>query len=318
MKTYPLGRSGLRTAPLIFGGNVFGWTLDEPDSFAMIDAWLDAGFNMIDTADVYSKWAEGHAGGESETVLGRYFAARGNREKVILASKVGMAMSGQGEGLSRDWIMTAVENSLRRLQTDYLDLYFSHQDDENTPLDETLEAYDRLITEGKIRAIGASNYSGTRLAEALETSNADDLPRYEVLQPFYNLYDRFDFEDNLAPVCSMHEIGVTPYFALASGFLTGKYRSRADAQGSARESFVDKYFDDRGLRILAALDDVAERVAASPAAVALAWLMAQPSVTAPIVSATSPSQFEQIKAATQIELDAQALQTLTQASARTR
>ncbi|MDA3923039.1 MAG: aldo/keto reductase [Salinisphaera sp.] len=314
MEQRKLGLSELHTAPLIFGGNVFGWTLDEKSSFDMIDAWLDAGFNMIDTADVYSKWADGHRGGESERVLGRYFAARGNRDKVVLASKVGMEMPG-GEGLSRAWITTAVEDSLQRLGTDYLDLYFAHEDDDSTPLDETMKAFDRLVQDGKVRCIGASNYDGGRLTQALAASSDLESARYDVLQPFYNLYDRHGYEHDLAPVCAEHGIGVTPYFALASGFLTGKYRSRADAQGAAREPFVEKYFDDRGLRILAALDEVAGRLDTSAAAVSLAWLIEQPTVTAPIVSATSARQFEQLVAATQLSLDADARQALEAASA---
>lgn len=315
MKYHTLGLTELKTAPLIFGGNVFGWTLDEKASFDMIDAWLDAGFNMIDTADVYSKWAEGHAGGESEHVLGRYFAKRGNRDRVLLASKVGMEMPDQGEGLSRDWITTEIEHSLHRLNTDYLDLYFAHIDDDSTPLDETLEAFDRLITDGKVRHIGASNYSGARLVSALGAARDLEVPRYEVVQSFYNLYDRFDYENDLADICIEHDLGVTPYFSLASGFLTGKYRSREDAEGRARAPFVDKYFDERGLRILDALDNVAHRYESRPAAIALAWLIQQPSVTAPVVSATSQSQFDQLVAATSITLDDEALSCLDKASA---
>lgn len=313
MEMRQLGRSELKTAPIIFGGNVFGWTLDEKQSFEMLDAWLDAGFNMIDTADVYSRWAEGHKGGESESVLGRYFKARGNRDRVTLATKVGMEMPG-GKGLSRDWIMQAVEDSLKRLQTDHLDLYFSHRDDPDTPLEETLEAYQRLIEQGKVRFIAASNYSGERLDEALRVSMQSDLPRYEALQPFYNLYDRHGFESDLAGVCQQHDLGVTPYFSLASGFLTGKYRTREDASGKAREQFVEQYFNDRGMRVLGALDQVAERFEATPAAVALAWLIAQPAVTAPIASATSQRQFDQLVHATQLKLDDDALKTLDEAS----
>ncbi|ARS52916.1 aldo/keto reductase [Kushneria konosiri] len=308
-----LGRSELKTAPIIFGGNVFGWTLDEQQSFEMLDAWLDAGFNMIDTADVYSRWAEGHQGGESESVLGRYFRARGNRDRITLASKVGMEMPG-GKGLSRDWIMQAVEDSLKRLQTDHLDLYFSHRDDPDTPLEETLEAYQRLIEQGKVRYVAASNYSGERLEEAMRIAGDNGLPRYEALQPFYNLYDRHEFENDLAGVCQQHDLGVTPYFSLASGFLTGKYRSREDAKGKAREQFVEQYFNKRGMRVLNALDQVAERLEATPAAVSLAWLIAQPAVTAPIASATSQRQFDQLVQATQLKLDDDALKILDEAS----
>ena len=308
-----LGRSELKTAPIIFGGNVFGWTLDEQQSFEMLDAWLDAGFNMIDTADVYSRWAEGHQGGESEAVLGRYFRARGNRDRITLASKVGMEMPG-GKGLSRDWIMQAVEDSLKRLQTDHLDLYFSHRDDPDTPPEETLEAYQRLIEQGKVRYVAASNYSGERLEEAMRITGDNGLPRYEALQPFYNLYDRHEFENDLAGVCQQHDLGVTPYFSLASGFLTGKYRSREDARGKAREQFVEQYFNKRGMRVLNALDQVAERLDATPAAVSLAWLIAQPAVTAPIASATSQRQFDQLVQATQLKLDDDALKILDEAS----
>lgn len=314
MQYRSLGRSSLKTAPLIFGGNVFGWTLDEKASFDMMDAWLDAGFNMIDTADVYSKWADGHRGGESETVIGRYLAARGNRDQMILASKVGMAMPDSGEGLTRGWITQAVEDSLRRLQTDYLDLYFAHQDDDSTPLDETIAAFERLVSDGKVRVLGASNYGGGRLTQALSVSADREAPRYEVLQPHYNLYDRADYEQDLAPVCAEHELGVTPYFSLASGFLTGKYRCAEDAQGAARQPFVEHYFDDRGMRILEALDEVAGRFDSTPAAVSLAWLIEQPTVTAPIVSATSASQFEQLTKATELRLDDDALDVLEQAS----
>ncbi|OHV07574.1 aldo/keto reductase [Kushneria phosphatilytica] len=309
------GNTTLTTAPLIFGGNVFGWTLNDQESFDMIDAWLDAGYNAIDTADFYSRWAEGHSGGESEAVLGRYFRQRGNRDRIMLTSKVGMDLGDGKKGLGKERIMHAIEQSLQRLQTDYLDLYLSHRDDPDTPLEETLDAYMRLIEQGKVRYIGASNYTGARLEEALDISQRQALPRYEVLQPFYNLYDRFDYEQDLAPVARKHGIGVTPYFSLASGFLTGKYRSREDARGKSREQFVDKYFDERGMRILDALDSVAERLDASPASVSLAWLMAQPTVTAPIVSATSANQLAQLRKATEITLDDDALDQLNQASA---
>ncbi len=314
MQKRTLGRTDLETAPLIFGGNVFGWTLNEKESFDMIDAWLDAGFNMIDTADVYSKWAEGHTGGESEAVLGRYFAERGNRDRITLASKVGMEMTEAGRGLSRDWITREVEASLKRLNTDYLDLYFAHTDDQNTPLDETMAAFDRLVQDGKVRYLGASNYDGSRLMSALGSARDLEVPRYDVLQPHYNLYDRHDFEDDLAEICREHELGVTPYFALASGFLTGKYKKHADIAGTAREPFLGDYFDDRGMAILDALDEVANSHDTTPAAVALAWLMTRPTVTAPIVSATSNNQLNQLIAATTLELDDTAMTRLDEAS----
>jgi aryl-alcohol dehydrogenase-like predicted oxidoreductase len=315
MERRPLGRSGLDVEPLIFGGNVFGWTLGESESFEMLDAWLDAGFSAVDTADVYSRWVGGHQGGESERILGHYFQARGNRDRVFVATKVGMSMGEGRQGLARDYIMQAVEDSLNRLQTEYIDLYFAHRDDPNTPVEETLEAFQRLIEQGKVRAIGASNYKADRLQEAFTTAESKSLPRFEVLQPFYNLYDRHDFEQHLAGLCQSEALGVTPYFSLASGFLTGKYRSLEDAMGKARQTLVDNYFDARGIRILGALDEEAERFSSSPASVALAWLMAQPTVTAPIASATSRHQLDQIIAATQLELDDPALQNLRNASA---
>ena len=314
MSKQRLGRTALETAPLIFGGNVFGWTLDEAASFDMIDAWLDAGFNMIDTADVYSKWVDGHTGGESETVLGRYFKARGNRDQIILASKVGMEMPEAGRGLSRDWITREVEATLQRLNTDYLDLYFAHSDDQNTPLDETMDAFDRLVRDGKVRYLGASNYDGSRLVSALASARDLETARYQVLQPHYNLYERRDFEHDLADICHEHALGVTPYFALASGFLTGKYRSVDEIAGTAREPFLKDYFDERGMAILDALDEVSERHDTTPAAVSLAWLIAQPVVSAPIVSATSVSQLDQLIAATELRLDEADLNRLAEAS----
>lgn len=313
MQMRPLGRSGLQTAPLIFGGNVFGWTVKEPEAFDLIDAWLDAGFNAIDTADVYSNWVPGHPGGESERVLGTYFKARGNRDRVLLATKVGLPMP-DGQGLSRDWIMRGVEDSLRRLQTDHIDLYFSHCDDAETPLQETLEAYQRLIEQGKVRAIGASNYSAARLEEARQVAERGNLSQYQVLQPLYNLFDR-GFEAELGPYCGEQNIGVIPYFALASGFLSGKYRSLEDAKGRAREGMVGKYFNDRGMAILDALDAVAASHQVAPATVALAWLLAQPAVTAPIVSATSRSQLADLAEAARLQLSADELSRLSAASA---
>ncbi|WP_110649508.1 aldo/keto reductase [Salinicola peritrichatus] len=314
MKMRSLGHPDIETAPIVFGGNVFGWTLDEKQSFAMIDAWLDAGFNAIDTADVYSRWVAGNVGGESETILGKWFKQSGRRDEVVLASKVGSDLGDGKKGLSKVYIPQAVEDSLRRLQTDYLDVYFSHQDDPDTPLEETLEAYDRLIEQGKVRMIAASNYSGARLTEALEVSQQKGLPAYRCLQPFYNLYDREDFERDLAPVCRDHDIAVVPYFSLASGFLTGKYRSREDARGQARADFIGKYFDAKGIRILDALDSVSKRYDTQPAAVALAWLMAQPTITAPIASASKPHHLDALKAACELELDEEALRTLDEAS----
>jgi aryl-alcohol dehydrogenase-like predicted oxidoreductase len=298
-----LGRSGIDIPPLVFGGNVFGWTADEAASFALLDALLDAGFNAIDTADVYSRWVPGHAGGESETTLGKWMKSRGVRDRVIIATKVGMDMGGGNTGLSRDWILRAVDESLRRLQTDFIDLYQAHQDDANTPLEETLGAFANLIEQGKVRAIGASNYSAPRLREALDTSVRLGLPRYETLQPHYNLVERKIFEEALEPLCVAEGLGVIPYYALASGFLTGKYRSDADLAQSPRGRGVAKYLDDRGLRILAALDEAAREQGATPTQVALAWLIARPSISAPIASATSVGQLEDFVAAARLRLD---------------
>ncbi|HEY6331101.1 MAG TPA: aldo/keto reductase, partial [Blastocatellia bacterium] len=282
MQVRRLGNSGLEIAPLVFGGNVFEWTIDEQTSFKLLDAFVNAGFNMIDTADMYSIWVPGHKGGESETVIGNWMKARGNRSKVLIATKVGMDLGDGKKGLSKPYIRRAAEDSLRRLQTDYIDLYQSHTDDKETPLEETLSAYQELIAEGKVKAIGASNYSGERLQEALDVSRRESLPRYECLQPCYNLYERQDYEENLETVCSRNGLGVIPYFPLAAGFLTGKYRSEQDLAKSQRGPGMKKYLNERGERILSALDEVATRDKATPAEVALAWVAARPSITAPI------------------------------------
>jgi aryl-alcohol dehydrogenase-like predicted oxidoreductase len=315
MQLRKLGSSGLEVGPLALGGNVFGWTADEAASFQVLDGFVAAGFNLIDTADMYSRWVPGHQGGESETLLGKWFRRSGNRAKVILATKVGMEMGPGEKGLSRPYILRAVERSLSRLQTDYIDLYQSHSDDEATPLEETLGAYAELIKQGKVRAIGASNYTAARLAGALEVSRANGLPRYECLQPLYNLYDRAPYEAELEPLCVKEGLGVIPYFSLASGFLTGKYRSEEDLAKSARGAGVKKYLNERGWRILRALDQVAARYGATPARVALAWLLARPSVTAPIASATGLGQLQELIAATRVELDRAAVEQLNQASA---
>lgn len=316
MQRRELGRSGLQVAPLCLGGNVFGWTADEASSFAVLDALLDAGLNFIDTADVYSVWVPGHKGGESETVIGNWLKRRGRRDAVVIATKVGMQMAPDRKGLSAAHIARSVEDSLRRLQTDHIDLYFSHSDDAAVPLEETLGAYQKLITAGKVRAIGASNYSAARLREALEVSRKHSLPRYDVLQPLYNLYARADYEAELEPLCVKEQLGVITYFALASGFLTGKYRSAADAAKSARgKGVIDKYLNPRGLKILAALDEVGKRHTASPASVALAWQMARPSVTAPIASATTVGQLHDLIAATRLELTRGDIDELNAASA---
>ncbi|MEY3474719.1 MAG: hypothetical protein RL087_1177 [Pseudomonadota bacterium] len=316
MQTRELGRSGLQVSPLCFGGNVFGWTADERTSFSLLDAWVDAGFNFIDTADVYSIWAPGHAGGESETIIGKWLKASGKRSRVVIATKVGKPMGPDRKGLKPAYIRAAVEDSLRRLQTDCIDLYQSHDDDADTPLEETLGAFADLIRAGKVRAIGASNYSAPRLELALQTSARLALPRYESLQPLYNLYDRAVFEDALGPLCRREQVGVISFYALAAGFLSGKYRSRADIGKSARGiNTTTKYLNPRGLKILAALDAVAQRHGSTPAQVAVAWVMAQPGVTSPIASATSLAQLNELVAATRLRLDATSMAALQAASA---
>jgi aryl-alcohol dehydrogenase-like predicted oxidoreductase len=309
-----LGDSGIAVGPLALGGNVFGWTADEATSFKVLDAFAASGLNLIDTADAYSRWIPGHQGGESETIIGRWLASRGNRSKVVIATKVGIEMGPGDQGLSRAYILRAVDRSLARLKTDYIDLYQSHRDDPSVPLEETLGAYADLIRQGKVRAIGASNFTAERLEAALQVSAARGLPRYASLQPCYNLYDRKAFEGELAALCRRERLGVVSYFSLASGFLTGKYRSEADLAGRARAYRVKDMLNERGLRILAALDTVARDVRATPAQVSLAWLMAR-GVTAPIASATSVGQVEELIGATRLELGAEALATLDEASA---
>lgn len=302
-------------APLAFGSNVFGWTADEPTSFSLLDAFVARGFNLIDTADVYSKWIPGHQGGESETIIGKWLKKSGKRTQVVIATKLGVEMAPGEQGLSKAYMMRAVERSLQRLQTDCIDLYQSHRDDEQTPLEETLAAYAQLIEQGKVRAIGASNYKAPRLAEALQVSARRGYPRYEVLQPCYNLYDRPDFEAELADLCVREQVGVIPYFSLACGFLTGKYRSAKDLENRARAYRVKDMLNERGFRILHALDKVAAGINATPAQVALAWLMARPGVTAPIASATSVEQFSEIAASVDLKLSDASMRTLNEASA---
>lgn len=313
MNRRKLGNSGLEISPLVFGGNVFGWTADEPTSFNLLDAFVAAGFNAIDTADVYSRWAPGHTGGESETILGKWIKRSGNRSKIIVATKVGLEMAGQ-KGLSRSHILRSAENSLQRLQTDYIDLYQSHTDDPDTPFEQTLGAYAELIAQGKVRAIGASNYKGERLAAALEASKRAGLPRYQSLQPKYNLYDRAEYESELEPVCAKEGLGVINYFPLAAGFLSGKYRSDADVANSARARMVKQYLNERGLKIIQALDNVAKKYRATPAMVSLAWLLARSSITAPIVSATNLKQLNELIASVELTLDRSSIDLLNQAS----
>lgn len=310
-----LGNSGLTTPPLILGGNVFGWRADEPTTFAILDAFVAGGGRMIDTADSYSAWVTGNRGGESEALIGAWLARRGRRDDVIVATKVGGEVFG-GRGLAPGRIEAAVEGSLERLRTDYVDLYFAHVDDEDTPLDAVLETFDRLVRAGKVRAIGASNYTAPRLSEALEISSRHGWASYSVLQPHYNLVARDLFEGALQDLCVARGIGVVPYFGLASGFLTGKYRSEADLGRGAMGSQVKAYLDERGLAVLAALDTVAAETSATPAQVALAWLAAQPSVVAPIASATTVQQLEEILPAMSLSLSAAQVALLNAASAR--
>jgi aryl-alcohol dehydrogenase-like predicted oxidoreductase len=313
MRLRRLGRSSIEVAPLAFGGNVFGWTADTSTSFAMLDAFVGAGCNLIDTADVYSRWVPGHVGGESERVIGEWLAARGQRSRVIIATKVGMEMGPQEKGLSRRWIRAAVERSLQRLHTDYIDLYQVHRDDPDTPQEETLEALDELVRSGKVRCIGASNYSAARLASALALSDAHAWARFATLQPEYNLYARSGFEAQLAALCEREGLAVIPYYSLASGFLTGKYRSAADFGKSVRGAQMQERLGERGLRILGALDELAAAHRATPAQVALAWLMQR--VCAPIASATSVSQLEELLGALSLTLDAPSMRRLDEASA---
>jgi aryl-alcohol dehydrogenase-like predicted oxidoreductase len=310
-----LGRSSLEVGPLAFGGNVFGWTADAASSFDLLDAFVESGMNLVDTADAYSRWVPGHVGGESETIIGRWLAARGPamRARVLIATKVGVEMGPGEQGLSRAYILRAVDRSLRRLQTDYIDLYQAHRDDAATPLEETLRTFDELVRAGKVRAIGASNYSAARLEEALRISREAGLARYESLQPHYNLYERADFESGLGAVCAREEIGVIPYYALASGFLTGKYRSAADAGKSPRGARARAMLDARGLRVLAALDQVAVATGGTPAQVALAWLLER-GVTAPIASATTLKQLAELVGMARLRLDAAMVAALDAAS----
>jgi aryl-alcohol dehydrogenase-like predicted oxidoreductase len=315
MKKRKLGNSGLEVSPLAFGGNVFGWTLDEPTSFKLLDAFATSGFNFIDTADIYSKWAPGNEGGESEIILGKWLKRSKNRKKVFIATKVGGEMGPDKKGLSKSYILHEVEDSLQRLQTDYIDLYQSHYDDPNTPLEETLEAYAQLIKQGKVREIGASNYSPERLSRALQIGGQHGYPSYQSLQPLYNLYDRADYETKLEPLCREKGLDVISYFSLASGFLTGKYRSEKDLSKSARGPRIKKYLNDRGFRILRALDQVAGQHHSTPATVSLAWLLSRPSITAPIASATSLEQLNNLIEATKLELDPSSIELLNEASA---
>jgi aryl-alcohol dehydrogenase-like predicted oxidoreductase len=309
-----LGNSSIEVRPLMFGGNVLGWTVDQARGFPILDAFAEAGYDFIDTADIYSTWVPGHTGGESETILGNWMKERGNRAKIILATKVGFEMGPGNKGLSRKHILQAAEDSLRRLQTDYIDLYQSHTDDTDTPFEETLGAYATLIQQGKVRVIGASNHKADRLEAALDTSRKNGLAAYQSLQPLYNLAERTGYEEALEGVCREHGLGVIPYYSLASGFLTGKYKSVADVEGRPRGGGLKKYFDERGQRILKALDEVAKEAGSTPASVALAWLAARPGITAPIASATSVEQLRDLIKGADLKLDAAEIEKLNQAS----
>jgi aryl-alcohol dehydrogenase-like predicted oxidoreductase len=310
-----LGRTDLTIAPLVFGGNVFGWTADEKTSFALLDRFVGAGFNAIDTADAYSRWVPGHAGGESETIIGKWMKERKNRDRIVLITKVGSDMGQGKKDLSAPHIEKAIEASLRRLQTDVVDLYLSHWPDPTVPHEETLGAYQKLIAAGKVRFIGASNLDAGQMRAALDVARLRDLPRYEVLQPGYNLYDRAEFEGPLRDLCMAEELGVISYYGLAKGFLSGKYRSKEDLGKSARGGGVQEYLNPRGMRILAALDAVSARHKATQAEVALAWVIARPGVTAPIASATKLDQADSLIKAVSLTLGADDLAELDKASA---
>ncbi|MDI1353278.1 MAG: aldo/keto reductase [bacterium] len=313
MQQRRIGQSELMVSSLAFGGNVVGWTINEKQSFQILDAFVAGGFNFIDTADIYSRWASG-MGGESETILGNWMKARGNRQNLIIATKVGMDMGNGKIGLSKKYIIQAVEDSLKRLQTSYIDLYQSHKDDEHTPVTDTLQAYQQLIKDGKVRVIGASNFSPQRLQASLDAASSYGLPRYQCLQPHYNLCERNLFEGDLENICLKNTLGVIPYYSLASGFLSGKYRTAADSSKSVRGRGADKYLNEKGFRILHALDEISSQHKTKPASVALAWSMARPSVTAPIASATSLAQLNELMAAATLSLRPQEISLLNSAS----
>ena len=316
MEQRALGKSNIKVAPLAFGGNVFGWSADKDMSLKLLDQFVDAGFNLIDTADVYSIWVPGHKGGESETIVGEWLSKRGGRDKVVIATKLGLPMGPDKKGLSAAYMATAVEDSLKRLKTDYIDLYQSHRDDPDTPVEETLEAYGKLVKAGKVREIGASNFEAPRLKASLEASARHGYPRYQTIQPNYSLMERGSYEGDLETLCRAESVSCIGYYSLASGFLSGKYRSEADlGKSAARSSRVKPYLNEKGMKVLAALDDVAKRVSATQAQVALAWLMAKPTVAAPIASATSPEQLSEIMKAATIKLDAASVEQLDKASA---
>ncbi|WP_346317598.1 aldo/keto reductase [Chitinophaga sp. YIM B06452] len=314
METRTLGNTGFRIAPLMFGGNVFGWTANEPTSFRLLDAFTDAGFNAVDTADTYTRWVPGNTGGDSERVIGKWLSQTGKRDKIMLATKVGGVFSEEKKGLKKDYILRSIDDSLQRLQTDYIDLYQTHYDDAETPIEETLETYAAIVKSGKVRAIGTSNMSLERIIASAAISREKGYPSYQTLQPEYNLFDREKFETEYGPYAIEHNLGVIPYFALASGFLTGKYRKEEDIAGSSRAKYLSKYMTSRGFRILDALDAVAARYNAKPGMVAIAWLMNRPGVTAPIASATNLQQLNELIRAVSLRLDTDAMQLLNDAS----
>jgi len=314
MEKRQIGKSPLRVAPWALGTNVFGWTVDEATAHKLLDAFVEKGFNLIDTANVYSRWAHNGKGGQSETIIGNWLKKSGKRKDIVLATKVGMEMAPGEKGLSRKYIQQEIEQSLKRLQTDHIDLYQSHKDDPDTEIEETLSTYGDLIKQGKIRVIGASNFSANRLTESIIASEKYGYPRYECLQPLYNLYNREEFETELAEACRRHSLGVITYYSLASGFLTGKYRSEKDLSKSARGGGMQKFMNERGFRILNALDDVAGKHNAKQAQIAMAWLMTTPGITAPIASASKVEQLDDLAKAMEIKLDEIDMQKLNEAS----
>lgn len=315
MENKKLGNTELKCPPIVFGGNVFGWTANEKESFDLIDRLLDMGIDMIDSADVYSRWADGNSGGESESIIGKYIKSRGNRHKLTITTKVGSSMQQGGDkDISKTHIFSAVEDSLRRLQTDHIDLYFTHWDDDKTPVEETLEAYEKLIDQGKVRYIGASNLSPDRLQASLDAAKNSSLPKYEVFQPEYSLMVRDKFEGEIQKICEKNELGVTSYFSLASGFLTGKYSNIEDIKGTSREPFLKDYFTERGEKVLKALKDVSDHHNISQAAVALKWIMQRPGITAPIASATKPEHLKSFEEAISTTLSEEEMNSLNQAS----
>ncbi|GHA35173.1 NADP-dependent aryl-alcohol dehydrogenase [Salinimicrobium marinum] len=315
MEKIQLGNTPLTTSPIVFGGNVFGWTLNEKESFKMLDEIFERGFDTIDTADVYSRWAEGVEGGTSERIIGKWMKERKVRDKITLITKVGSSMQQGGDkNISKDYILKASEDSLKRLQTDYIDLYFTHYDDNKTPVEETLEAYQQLIDEGKVRNIGASNMSAERLQESLNAAKNNNLPKYKVFQPEYSLAERSKFEGVIKDICLENNLGVIPYFSLASGFLTGKYRKEADLEGQDRKDMVKAYFNKKGLKIISTMDEISRNHEVSNAGVALAWLIQRPGITAPIASATKSSHLKSFQEAVNLKLSEEEMQRLNEVS----